>query len=221
MLPCSTRSKHINNNNVKTIRYLRMDDEVPRAGVKQDLTICDEYLSERFTRLSPSGHDLTPLQSDYIATLSNSLGIEYINHFEGNLTIPLDLDQGFLGMGQKGIYVCVFGGLPLFSSGHRLDALSSCLYVCFTTPCDETHVDEDLNGCVRCVRSGVFLGQKVAPVTVSPDRSKVYMIQSKLLKFYGLSEKWPVESQPENYWGSEGQYRAWNRHEMSDKPLSY
>lgn len=47
-------------------RVLRMDDEMARAGIKQDLTICDEYLNTRFDRLSQSGHDLTPMLSEDI-----------------------------------------------------------------------------------------------------------------------------------------------------------
>ena len=51
-----------------------MDDEQPRPGVKIDLTAMEDgYLSDgfggarRFTKLSESGHDLTPLSEEELA----------------------------------------------------------------------------------------------------------------------------------------------------------
>lgn len=36
-----------------------------------------------------------------------------------------------------------------------------------------------------------------------------YIITSAYLEFHPLGKALPVRCQPENYWGSEGQYRAW------------
>lgn len=106
----------------------------------------------------------------------------------------------------------MIGGLPLFSSGMRIDDSCSSLCLRFAEPCDESHISHDDKGVIRCVRSGIIIGKK---------EGNIFTVNSRLLRFHSIDEKWPVESQPENYWGSEGQYRAWNMHEMSNKPLSY
>lgn len=36
-----------------------------------------------------------------------------------------------------------------------------------------------------------------------------YLISGAALEFHPLGKALPVRCQPENYWGSEGQYRAW------------
>ena len=36
-----------------------------------------------------------------------------------------------------------------------------------------------------------------------------YLISGCALEFHPLGKALPVRCQPENYWGSEGQYRAW------------
>lgn len=58
---------------------LRMDDEVARPGIKEELTTREEYLDSRFTRLSPSGHDLTPwtreMIQDYLECQQCFLGL--------------------------------------------------------------------------------------------------------------------------------------------------
>jgi hypothetical protein len=57
-------------------------------------------------------------------------------------------------------------------------------------------------------------------LSVSPIRKR-YRVPSRHVRFLSIDSIWPVDSQPENFWGTEGQYRAWNRHDMRDKPLSY
>ena len=84
-----------------------MDDEIARPGCKVDLTAReDDYLSSRFTKLSASGHDLTPLLSEEMIVREDEAEAEA--ETEGST---------YLGSGLKGVYVCRMGGLPLFSSG--------------------------------------------------------------------------------------------------------
>lgn len=48
-------------------RWMKMDDEKARATCKTDITARDDnYLSTRFSKLSSSGHDLTPMTSEEI-----------------------------------------------------------------------------------------------------------------------------------------------------------
>jgi hypothetical protein len=121
-------------------------------------------------------------------------------------------EDTFLGKDRKGLYVCHVGGLPLFASGTRVDSLCTGSSVVFEEPCDAAHICIE-HGRIHCVRSGLCVGEVV--------HDGKYRVFSKCLRFLDLDAPWPPESQPENFWGSEGQYRAWNKHEMSDRPLSY
>jgi hypothetical protein len=49
-----------------------MDDEIARAGIKEELTTRDEYLDSKFVRLSSSGHDLTPMTAEALQTALES-----------------------------------------------------------------------------------------------------------------------------------------------------
>ena len=100
---------------------------------------------------------------------------------------------------------------------------------------------------VRCVRSNEILGElnsnsnnlslSVQSLPFDFDtksnilniddyassKYKYYIYADKLL-FLSLDFIWPVESLPENYWGTEGQYRSWGTetpHELFSRPLSY
>ena len=80
-----------------------MDDEIARPGCKLDLTTRDEYLESRFTKLSLSGHDLTPM----IRWTSDELDED-----NKNIAEELKLTQAryinspeYLGVGEKGLYV--------------------------------------------------------------------------------------------------------------------
>jgi peptide methionine sulfoxide reductase MsrB len=187
---------------------LRMDDEIPRPGIKEELTTREEYMESRFTCLSFSGHDLTPLTE---AELNTLIARQADDEICENLN-----ENAYLGMGCKGLYVCIIGGLPLFASGSRVDAASCNRSLFFSEPCDVSHVKIHGNQ-VYCVRSGHLLGETCR----LHDDSLSYKIQAKSLRFLDIRHTWPPESQPENFWGSEGQYRSWNMNEMSDKPLSY
>lgn len=185
-------------------KYLRMDDEISRAGIKEELTTRDDYLDSRFVRLSSSGHDLTPMLPNEVeaqlAAAGRSCVMEAID------------EHMFLGQGRRGLYVCDIGGLPLFASGSRIDTQCSSSVLVFREPCDDSHVNSS-DGQLFCVRSGLLIGEVLCNGTFKLFASRA--------RFLGIEDRWPPESQPENFWGSEGQYRAWNQHEMSDRPLSY
>lgn len=53
----------------------------------------------------------------------------------------------------------------------------------------------------------------------------MYVVEEEHVCFLSVDTPWPVECQPENFWGTEGQYRSWGTergsHELSARPLSY
>jgi peptide methionine sulfoxide reductase MsrB len=204
--------------NYKTVKkWISMDDEVNRVGIKDDLTTKDDYLNSKFTRLSPSGHDLTPLDVNAVEELLRSLEATLNDIPVKSIDDSLSGRYRYQGENQKGIYVCKIGGLPLFSSGRRYDTFCNDKYLYFTDVCDPAHVHiDDLTSEVKCVRSGILVGK-----VIEGENKSMYQINANLLNFYSIKEKWPVESQPENFWGTEGQYRAWNQHEITNNPLSY
>lgn len=182
-----------------------MDDEEPRIGIKHDLTTRDEYLASRFTKLSCSGHDLTPLSPDEIQFYIEKL------HYSTNLNSGSNSTDTYLGHNTKGIYVNKIGGLPLFTSGYRLDELCNSTALAFSAPCDEEHVKVD-NNLIICSRSNVVVGKvcaisDIAIIDTSETTTNgvsIFLIHSDKLDFYDLTTKLPIESQPENFWGTEG-----------------
>ena len=46
----------------------------------------------------------------------------------------------YLGDGQKGLYVCAIGGLPLFASGTRIESECTAQQLVFSEPCDPEHI---------------------------------------------------------------------------------
>ena len=75
-----------------------MDDDTARKSCKVDLTAReDDYLVKRFTKLSQSGHDLTPMS---IAELGNEKNeLKASNTFDA-----LKPNKSYLGFGKKGVY---------------------------------------------------------------------------------------------------------------------
>jgi len=130
-----------------------------------------------------------------------------------------------LGSGQKGLYVSAYGGLPLFSSGNLIGKLqqSSTTYIAFSEPCDPTHVKilrshvDNSKHHLQCTRSLEIIGW----IEVSEKVEPRYVVDEDCLCFLPFNVPWPVQCQPENFWGTEGQYRSWNRHDLISKPLSY
>jgi heme exporter protein D len=208
-------------------RDIRMDDEVSRSGIKEELTTRDEYLDARFRGLSPSGHDLTPMTSEEIERWKETHH-DYGLKWDGSrrptgCEIGLDLSP-FLGMGDRGLYVAAIGGLPVFASGARIDKLCDGKYLYFTEPCDEVHINVERGSDskpIRCIRSNTLLGSKVQIKDKNGNNTDAYEINVQAVRFLPLRMPWPPESQPENFWGTEGQYRAWNEHDLSKRPLSY
>ena len=259
-----------------------MDDEVARPNIKEELTTREEYLDTRFKRLSSSGHDLTPIDTvDWIMLILSGanldfLGVRTLPHLPPTTSPLLTLlsqqmsqvtwnektqaqTDGrvgcrYLGDGQKGLYVCAIGGLPLFASGTRIEEECTAQQLVFSEPCDPDHitlVTEDnissssdgsssssssSGGTVeqrfKCTRSDTPLGivYTINSSTGSsssggdgPDggdsnnnSNKKYVISDlRSLRFLSLDAKWPVESQPENAWGTEGQVSMPDNHRLS------
>jgi hypothetical protein len=192
---------------------LYMDDEVRREGIKEELTTRDEYLETRFTKLSPSGHDLTPLTSEEVEAIIEQDSCGMVDAWMSDCSLEMMDDDMYLGKQQKGLYVCNVGGLPIFTSGSRVDEECSSTVLVFSEPCDTEHIRIEGN-LVYCVRSGTLIGGVA-------DNFTKYRAHVKNMKFLPLQSQLPTDSQPENAWGSEGQYRAWNSNEMISRPLTY
>ena len=185
---------------------LSMDDEIARSGIKIELTTRHKYLETRFSRLSMSGHDITSFNDEDTKEWIN----DYQEIYDSNYGI--NENDIYLGNNRKGIYVCYIGGLPLFSTGNRLHSECNKQTLTFDAPCDEDHIVIK-NSKVSCIRSNLEVG--------SYDNGK-YTIESSKVRFLGISQVWPTSSQPENFWGTEGQFCQWNNNFLTEKgPLSW
>eukprot|EP01039_Chlorochromonas_danica_P011013 gene11013-12261_t len=181
-----------------------MDDERYREGIKSDLTVReDEYFSSRFKKLSSSGHNLSP--PEYLED------IQCLEFYQTTLKSFQQMVP-FLGAGRRGLYICNHGGLPVFASGCRIDAECNSSRLVFNEPCDPEHITNAETNSIRCARSGETLGYFI---------DGKFLVDPTKLCFLPIDVPWPTMSQPENVWGSEGQYRAWNLHERSSRPLTY
>jgi len=181
-----------------------MDDEVARAGIKIELTTKEEYLDKKFVKLSSSGHDVTRFDD-----VDRNHWIEDYKDIYDRYNIK-DNDA-FLGSKRRGLYVSCIGGLPLFSSGYRVENDCNRAVLTFDAPCDDDHIVNNDNK-IYCIRSGLQVGIL--------EKGK-YIIDATILRFLDIDERIPIPSQPENFWGTEGQYKMWNNNEMLNKPLSY
>ena len=175
----------------------------------------------------------------------------------------------YLGDGQKGLYVCAIGGLPLFASGTRIEEECTAKQLVFSEPCDPDHItlvteDNSSSGSssssassssssasssssgtstleqrFKCTRSDTPLGivHTINSTSTGSSRTstssssggdgpgggdsnnssnKKYVISDlRSLRFLSLDAKWPVESQPENAWGTEGQVSMPDNHRLS------
>lgn len=188
--------------------FVLNDDEVARVGIKEELTTRDDYLESSFYKLSLSGHDLTPLKPAVVQ--------EKLRELEADASEKSG--ASYLGEGCKGLYTCRIGGLPLFTSGNRIDEKCSAEKLVFDSVCDEEHVTIHEDESFSCIRSGIRVGTVSC---LAESGLTQFVVDRKFLRFISLNEPWPIESQPENVWGTEGQYRSWNHHELDGKPLSY
>ena len=146
-----------------------------------------------------------------------------------------------------------YGGLPLFSSGNRVGAFidhsNNSTSIRFSEPCDASHIQivrsegQFARLQFRCARSLELIGwvEKAEIDGINGILLKlllwmfiskknfcsldlIYVAREEDLLFLPLDIPWPVECQPENFWGTEGQYRSWGEkgsHELSSRPLSY
>ena len=123
--------------NRRKITTRLFDDETQRPGIKDDLTTRDEYLESRFIGLSSSNYDITAMTADDIADWDehhSDYSIQTVNE-----RIYSD-NYKYLGYNEKGLYVSRIGGLPLFTSGYRVDELCGAHYLVFSEPCDIEHI---------------------------------------------------------------------------------
>jgi hypothetical protein len=82
----------------------------------------------------------------------------------------------------------------------------------FSCPCDNEHVSTTAGDILKCVRSRIVIGR---------IKNGIYFVDRLQVEFLDADRSWPLRSQPSNYWGTEGQFVAWNSNEMAQKPLSY
>jgi hypothetical protein len=181
-----------------------MDDEVARVGIKTELTTKEEYLETKFVKLSNSGHDVTGFDDGDRKKWIKDYKDIYDRY-------NLKDSDAFLGNNRKGLYVSCIGGLPLFSSGYRVENECSRSVLTFDAPCDDDHIVNN-NNKIYCIRSGLQIG------VIEKEK---YIVDAATLRFLDIKERIPTSSQPENFWGTEGQFCAWNFNEMLNKPLSY
>ena len=228
----------------RTYRVVRMDDENERETCKTDLTsLPDGYLSDgfgshrRFTKLSSSGHDLTPLTQEEIEQELRQLE-EKTRDGSSSPSSHLDMStKPYLGGGRKGLYCAKIGGLPLASTGYIEESLCNSKVVAFSEVCDLEHIvirdaerkrpDGQPYQQILDVRCSMIVGYREETLITGQTNEKyenVYYFFSENLEFYPADDKGalklPIKCQPANYWGTEGQYVAW-RQNMIARPLSY
>lgn len=220
---------------------LRMDDEQERTTAKTDITaLPDGYLSDgfgskrRFTKLSSSGHDLTPLTKDEIEQ-----ELEQVAEVAAASTGSSSSGQHvkYLGDGVKGLYCAKIGGLPLASTGYLEESLCNSKVVAFSEVCDLEHIltrdverkrpDGQPYEQILDVRCSEVVGYREETLITGQTNEKyenIYYFFSDKLEFYPIDEKGglklPIKCQPANFWGTEGQFVAW-RQNMIARPLSY
>jgi peptide-methionine (R)-S-oxide reductase len=139
------------------------------------------------TRVSPSGHDLTPPTPAQLAELSKSLTAEERRVILNQGTEP-PFCGGLLKEKAAGVYHCRLCGLPLFRSTAKFESGTG--WPSFFAPFDPQHVaeiEDRSHGMVRveirCGRCDGHLGH-VFPVGGGPSGMR-YCLNSVSLKFEG------------------------------------
>lgn len=151
-----------------------------------------------FPKYSKSGYDITPLSKEKIAEICKTLTPTQIAVTQNSATEPAFCGD-LVNNKEKGVYVCVVGGLPLFKSGTKFDSRTG--WPSFFDPVDPDHIIEKVDrthGMVRVeildARSGAHLGHVFDDGP--PPTGKRYCLNSAALKFIPDTEKLPAESLP-------------------------
>ena len=230
---------------IRRVAQLRMDDEQERTTAKTDITaLPDGYLSDgfgskrRFTKLSSSGHDLTPLTQEEIKheleKSADDAAASSGSSSNGSLEVAA---KPYLGGGKKGLYCAKIGGLPLASTGYLEESLCNPKVIAFSEVCDLEHIliqdaerkrpdglpfQQILD--VRCREVVGYREETLITGQTNEKYENVYYFFSEKLEFYPVDKKGglklPIKCQPANFWGTEGQFVAW-RQNMIARPLSY
>jgi peptide methionine sulfoxide reductase msrA/msrB len=149
-------------------------------------------------KYSKSGYDITPLSKEKLAAIVKTLTPEQVEITQAKGTEPAFCGN-LTNNHEKGIYVCVVGGLPLFRSSEKFESHSG--WASFFAPFDPDHVVEKVDsshGMVRTeildARSGAHLGH-VFDDGPAPTHKR-YCLNSAALKFIPDGTPLPPESQP-------------------------